>query len=77
MFLGYHLHARIGLSSAETGATLLVLLSAGALADVAAGLLLRRRHDRARSVMAMQRIGAILAAVALVPLFLPDIGMIG
>ncbi|WP_445192607.1 hypothetical protein ACT009_01330 [Sphingomonas sp. Tas61C01] len=77
MFLGYHLHARAGLSSAETGATLLVLLSAGALADVAAGLLLRRWRSRARAVFVMQRIGAIFAAVALVPLFLPEIGMIG
>ena len=77
MFLGYHLHARAGLSSAQTGAILLILLLAGALADLAAGLLLKRRRSLRKAVFAMQRVGAIGVAVALVPLFLPGVGLVG
>lgn len=77
MFLGYHLHARAGLSSAETGAILLILLLAGALADLAAGLLLKRQRSLRKAVFAMQRVGAIGVAVALVPLFLPGVGLVG
>ena len=77
MFLGYHLHARAGLSSFETGVILLALLSAGAIADLAAGLLLRRYQSSRGAVFAMQRIGAVFAAIALVPLFLPGIGVPG
>lgn len=77
MFLAYHLRSAVGLSSAQTSLTLVILLMIGAATDLAAGFLLRRYNSSRAIVLGAQRVGAVLVAIALVPLFLPGIGLAG
>jgi Na+/melibiose symporter-like transporter len=77
MFLAYHLHAHAGLTAAQTGATLLVLLSIGAGADLGAGWLLRGRLGHCAAILRVQRAGAIVVAFAIIPLFQSGVTVAG
>ena len=68
MFLAFHLRSTVGLSSAQTSLTLVILLMIGAATDLAAGFLLRRYNSSRAIVLGSQRTGAVVVAIALVPL---------
>lgn len=76
MLLGYHLYVHAGLSSGETALVLTALLVLGAVADLLVGLVLKRYQSQRSAVLALQRSGAVIAAIALVPLFLLQIDVV-